>query len=254
VNESIYARPEPPRILLRPVLATIVLHVLLILAMTVNWQSAERTVKVKPMPKVINAKLVDLRQLQPEPAKKPAAKPVKKAAPKSTARPKPKPAAVKKPVRSEPKPAPTPKKAPAKPKVEPKPEPGLSEAELAAMAMNDISRALAEEEQQHAAATSGELTASYAALIQQTVMNYWSRPASARNGMQALLAIQLIPSGDVINVTVLESSGSTAFDRSAVNAVKKAASFPELQQLPKREFEKSFRRFRLLFRPEDLRY
>jgi colicin import membrane protein len=72
--------------------------------------------------------------------------------------------------------------------------------------------------------------------------------------MEALLAIQLIPSGDVISVTLLKSSGSTAFDRSALNAVEKAGSFPELQNLPSREFEKSFRRFRLLFRPEDLRY
>ena len=40
----------------------------------------------------------------------------------------------------------------------------------------------------------------------------------------------------------------------AVNAVEKAGSFPELSNLPTREFEKTFRRFRLLFRPEDLRY
>ena len=49
-------------------------------------------------------------------------------------------------------------------------------------------------------------------------------------------------------------SGNSAFDRSAINAVEKAGSFPELQNLPTREFEKTFRRFRLLFRPEDLRY
>jgi TonB family protein len=53
---------------------------------------------------------------------------------------------------------------------------------------------------------------------------------------------------------VLNSSGSAAFDRSAVNAVEKAGEFPQLQNLPPREFEKTFRRFRLLFRPEDLRY
>ena len=72
--------------------------------------------------------------------------------------------------------------------------------------------------------------------------------------MEALLEIQLIPTGDVLNVRVLKSSGNAAFDRSAMNAVQKASSFPELKQLPSREFEKNFRRFRLLFRPEDLRY
>jgi colicin import membrane protein len=98
------------------------------------------------------------------------------------------------------------------------------------------------------------MAASYAALIQRTVVNYWSRPPSARNGMEALLEVQLVPTGEIVNVTVLRSSGNTAFDRSAVNAVEKAGSFPELKNLPSREFEQTFRRFRLLFRPEDLRY
>ncbi len=113
---------------------------------------------------------------------------------------------------------------------------------------------MAEEAAESAAATAEEMTASYAALIQQTVVNYWSRPPSARNGMEALLSIQLIPTGEVVSVSVLKSSGNSAFDRSAINAVEKAGSFPELQNLPSREFEKTFRRFRLLFRPEDLRY
>ena len=85
----------------------------------------------------------------------------------------------------------------------------------------------------------------YDALIQQTVVNYWSRPPSARNGMEALLSIQLIPTGEVVSVSVLKSSGNGAFDRSAINAVEKAGSFPELKNLPPREFERTFRRFRL---------
>ena len=64
---------------------------------------------------------------------------------------------------------------------------------------------------------------------------------------------QQFPTGEVVSVSVLKSSGNGAFDRSAINAVEKAGSFPELQNLPSREFEKTFRRFRLLFRPEDLR-
>jgi colicin import membrane protein len=72
--------------------------------------------------------------------------------------------------------------------------------------------------------------------------------------MEAVLAIQLVPTGEIVSVSVLRSSGSVAFDRSAINAVEKAGSFPELRNLPPREFEQTFRRFQLLFRPEDLRY
>ena len=164
-------------------------------------------------------------------------------------KPKPKP----KPVASKPKPQakPAPKPEPVE---QPKPEPRLTEAELAALTRADLARALDEEEEFVAEATAEEMAASYAALIQQTVVNYWSRPPSARNGMEALLQIQLIPTGEVVSVSVLKSSGNGAFDRSAINAVEKAGSFPELKNLPPREFERTFRRFRLLFRPEDLRY
>ena len=98
------------------------------------------------------------------------------------------------------------------------------------------------------------MSASYAASIRDTVESYWSAPPSARNGMEALLAIQLVPTGELVSVSVLRSSGSAAFDRSALNAVEKAAAFPELRNLPRREFERRFRRFQLLFRPETLRY
>ena len=93
-----------------------------------------------------------------------------------------------------------------------------------------------------------------AAIIQRAVINRWTRPPSARNGMRAVLEIALVPTGDVVGVTVLESSGNVAFDRSAINAVEKSARFPEVRQLERVVFERDFRRFQLIFRPEDLRY
>ena len=52
------------------------------------------------------------------------------------------------------------------------------------------------------------------------------------------------------NVTLLEGSGNGAFDRSAEAAVHKARRF----EVPAESdiFERYFRRFTLLFRPEDL--
>ena len=259
-TSSIYAKPVVPRIVLRPALASVLLHALILVAMTANWADSTREViRVKPAPKVINARLVDASEFRPKPKPKPVApkpKPKPKAKPvaksKPVAKPKPKPAPVKpKPV-AKPKPAPKPVPPPAT--VEPEP-PRLSQEELAALTRADLARAVAEEEaQEQAAVTAQEMASSYAALIQQTVINYWSRPPSARNGMEVELSIQLIPTGEVVSVSVIKSSGNSAFDRSAQNAVEKAGSFPELQNLPAREFETNFRRFRLLFRPEDLRY
>ena len=254
-NSSIYAKPVTPRIILRPALASVLLHVLLLVFLTFNWMdSTPDVITVKPQPMVINARLVAASDLKPKTkpappkaAPKPKPKPVAKPKPKAAPKPKPKPVA-------KPKPAAKPAPEPAPVRAEPE-KPRLSRQELAELTRADLARAVAEEESAAAAAaTSAEMAASYAALIQQTVINYWSRPPSARNGMETELSIQLIPTGEVVSVSVIRSSGNSAFDRSAINAVEKAGSFPELQSLPAREFEKTFRRFRLLFRPEDLRY
>ena len=251
-SDSIYAKPVAPRIILRPALASLVLHVILVAALTVNWVSSEpEVVKVKPAPKVINARLVDVSEFQPKPKPKPKAKP--KPRPKVAAKPKPKPKPVAKP---KPKPVvKTPAKPAPKPKAQPKPEPRITEQELAAITRADLARAMEQEDEVlEATATAQEMVSSYTALIAQTVINYWSRPPSARNGMEAELRLQLVPTGDVVSVTLIRGSGNAAFDNSAINAVKKAGSFPELQNLPSKDFENNFRRFRLLFKPEDLRY
>ncbi len=251
MNASVYAKPVMPRIVLRPALATVLLHALLIYLLTLNISFGEPdVVRVKPAPKVINATLVDVSQIRkPEPVKKPPPKkPVAK-------KPVPKPPPVKKAVPKKPAPKKVEQPKTEVKKAEPraevaKPEPRVTAAELAALAQAELNDAIAAEQ----SATAEQMTASYAALIQQTVIGYWSRPPSARNGMETLLQVQLVPTGEVVSVTVLRGSGNSAFDASAVNAVKKAGAFPELQNLPNAEFERTFRRFRLLFKPEDLRY
>ncbi|MBX2809714.1 MAG: cell envelope integrity protein TolA [Cellvibrionaceae bacterium] len=97
------------------------------------------------------------------------------------------------------------------------------------------------------------LKQSYSALIEQRIVNVWSRPPSARNDMTVILKIQLVPTGEVVDVAITTSSGNSAFDRSAVQAVKKAHQFPELKKMPSRLFESQFRSLSLAFSPQDLR-
>ena len=261
MNTSIYAKPVMPRIVLRPALATALLHGLLIYLLTANWTSMERErIRIKPAPNVINARLVDAAELQPKP--KPAPPKPKPELPKPKPEPpKPKPEPPKpKPEPPKPKPEPPkPKQVVPKPRPEPPkppPEPAKPTPQQQSR-LDALVRVAAEElspSQAEATATADEMSASFVALIQRTVVNYWSRPPSARNGMECELVVQLVPTGEVVSVTVVRSSGNAAFDNSAVNAVQKAGAFPELQKLPSGEFEKTFRRFRLLFKPEDLRY
>ncbi len=121
---------------------------------------------------------------------------------------------------------------------------------LAELAQNSFAQALAEEASELAADQDLSAAQSFRFGIYQRVVANWSRPPSARNGMQARLLVELIPTGAVVGVTVVESSGNSAFDRSAEAAVRKARAFdvPREPDL----FERHFRRFSLLFIPEDL--
>jgi len=94
---------------------------------------------------------------------------------------------------------------------------------------------------------------SYASKFRQRVEQNWSRPPSARTGMRCVLSIQLVPTGRIVNVGVIESSGNSAFDRSAIQAVKKVETFPEVKEMSTEVFERYYRSFKLLFDPQDLR-
>ena len=228
-----------------PLAVTLLLHGLIVAVLTLRL-SAPVTIEARaPKAVAVQAVLVSADTLKPKPT------PQSKATPKPKPKPKPKET---KPTQVVPKPQET-----VQPKVQPAPvqeepsKPKLSERDLAEQALKDISAALASEQIAQQGAE-GSLTDTVAAVIRQAVIARWTRPPSARNGMVAVLEIALVPTGDVVGVSVIESSGNVAFDRSAINAVEKAARFPEVKELERATFERDFRRFQLIFRPEDLRY
>ena len=100
------------------------------------------------------------------------------------------------------------------------------------------------------AVTNDEQILAYIGQVQRDIVSRWSRPPSARNGMEAVLRVRLVPTGEVVDVGVEQSSGNEAFDRSALLAVERSARF-QVPSDPKL-FENNFRSFTVLFRPEDL--
>lgn len=170
------------------------------------------------------------------------------------ARPKPVPPAPKPlPKRQEAKPLPQepePEEEPPPPEPEPEPptpEPAFDEDRLLDQALD---LAITREAAELAASELDEIAMSYHMGIYQRMVDNWSRPASARNGMRTDLIVHLIPTGDVANVTLVRSSGDLAFDRSAEQAVRRAGRFdvPADRQL----FESHFRALPVIFSPQDL--
>jgi len=117
----------------------------------------------------------------------------------------------------------------------------------------DLASALAKEEDFIEAASDDQLTAGYVDYISARIESNWSRPPSARRGMEVILEIQLVPTGRVAGVAIVKSSGNSAFDRAAEQAVYKVGQFDQLKGMDPGLFERNFRRLRLVFKPEDLR-
>ena len=129
-------------------------------------------------------------------------------------------------------------------------EPVLNKQLLADLSKTGFESTLQQEAMALNESTSRQIASSFQAKIYNQVRNNWSRPPSARNGMQTKLLVELIPTGEVMSVSIIESSGVLAFDRSAEQAIKRSGKFevPDNNQL----FEEYFRRFYFLFKPEDL--
>ena len=92
----------------------------------------------------------------------------------------------------------------------------------------------------------------YSELLRSLFAQNWNRPPSARNNMTAVVQLALSPYGDLLEVRLLEGSGNDAYDRSVIQAVQRAAPFPELKKLERRVFNEHFKRINFKFRPEDL--
>jgi colicin import membrane protein len=228
-----------------PAFFAVLVHLLFGLAMEGGWTSTSPVMTAQPQ--VIQASLVSLtkpikRQAQPKPKPKPKSEPI--AAPKPQPAPNPEPI-----VSSEP---PAERQEPSDPEPsDPEPSREVRLAELQKELMAGL------DELPDAEGGDGseiDEVQQVASLMQARIAQNWRRPPSARNGMEALLIISLVPTGEVVGISISQGSGSNAFDQSAIAAVERVGQFPEVTVLPISDFEQYFRRFPLRFKPEDLRY
>ena len=224
-----------------PAFVAVLVHLLFGLAMEGGWMSTSPIMTAQPQ--VIQASLVSLtkpikRQAQPKPKSEPVA------APKPQPAPNPEPIVSSEPPAERPEPS---DPEPSDP--EPSREVRLAELQKELMAGLD----------ELPDAEGGDVSEideiqQVASLMQARIAQNWRRPPSARNGMEALLIISLVPTGEVVGISISQGSGSNAFDQSAIAAVERVGQFPEVTVLPISDFEQYFRRFPLRFKPEDLRY
>jgi colicin import membrane protein len=227
-----------------PLVLALGVHALVAASLWVGWRPDIASSPIVK-PKLVIAELIVLQAPKPKPRPRAQPKPVTAAKPEPRIEPKP-----------EPKPQPREdlraKERAAQLAAERARQTADAERQqrLAELANSSFDLALAEESEVLSGDEEELIARSFAQGIYELIVANWSRPPSARNGMQTRLIVELVPTGDVVSVTVVLSSGSEAFDRSAEQAVRKVGKFdvPRDSAL----FEEYFRRFPVLFRPEDL--
>lgn len=216
------------------VLLAVCLHALLAVFLLRIPSDTQKNTFIQP--KSIKASLVQYEKPKPKPAKQA----IKKVEPKK-AEPK---TSIAKKKKTEVKKAETKKKVEEKIVAPPKDTSTLDDA-LDELLTDDANQLQAEEDLNQ--------VQRYSLAVENQVYRRWSRPPSARKDMTVLLAIRLLPSGDIVSAIVREGSGNSAFDRSAVSAVKRVERFEFVREMESRLFETYFREFEMRFSPQDLR-
>jgi colicin import membrane protein len=88
----------------------------------------------------------------------------------------------------------------------------------------------------------------YVQHIRAKVQRSWIRPPATGSNLACTVTVRLIPSGDVVDVGVVRSSGNQVFDQSVKNAVLKASPLP---MPPDPEVMEQFRTISFEFRPDN---
>ena len=229
-----------------PLALALLVHVAAAAMLLQGWSPAPKIADVIK-PQVVKASLIVMQAPANPAAPAPKAKP-KPAPVTPKAKKAPKPAATKQPSTADKAKAAAARKKAAE--AEAAERRRLQLAALGNMADAALEQSLERESVSLLRDEEAQIAQSYRAEIYELVRQNWSRPPSARNGMSAKLLVELIPTGEVVGVSVVEGSGNTAFDRSAEQAVRRSGRFevPDDNAV----FERHFRRFYFLFQPEDL--
>ena len=86
------------------------------------------------------------------------------------------------------------------------------------------------------------------AIIQERISSIWIKPNSLSESLIAKVLINLAPSGEILNFSLIEPSSNNSFNESILTAMNKMTFFEEVLSLERKVFEQNFRNFNLVFK------
>ena len=98
--------------------------------------------------------------------------------------------------------------------------------EKARQRQKELAAQLAAEEKARANEIAKREIDKYQVLIRQKIERNWLKPPGELKALVTIVEVRLIPGGDVVDVSVVRTSGNLVYDRSAERAVRKASPLP----------------------------
>jgi TonB family protein len=117
-----------------------------------------------------------------------------------------------------------------------------------ALIESSITNLLSEEAEVEVSKEQQEI-AMYAQRIISTIEDAWMKPRNIPENLVANLRLKIRPSGRIIGVDLIKSSGNIRFDNSALQAVRRVEKFNFFNSIPKTLFEKEFQVISISFNP-----
>ncbi len=244
MTEAPAAPRKPPGKRISFVLA-VLMHVLLVIFLIygISWRTDP--------PDVVQVELVSAVPPAPTSAPVPEPRPEPKPEPKPEPPPKPPP---KPEIAQKEKPKPKPEPKPEPKPVPPKPEPDPFQEQLKREAdqlekLKAVKAATQEHEnmkaQQASAAQASDMS-KYIAAISGKVRGNLVMPPDIRGNPEAIFEVTQLPSGEVLNVRLVKTSGHPAYDAATERAIRKSSPLPKPAKT-----ELFSRTLELKFRPQD---
>jgi len=90
----------------------------------------------------------------------------------------------------------------------------------------------------------------FSSMIQDQIREVWKKPLITE-GLVVEIELELLPTGEISDSNVIKTSGNENFDMSALSAITRLGKFENIS-MPSKLFDKNFRKFTLVFSPENL--
>tara|TARA_Y100000589_G_scaffold117132_1_gene110990 strand:+ start:2441 stop:3034 length:594 start_codon:yes stop_codon:yes gene_type:complete len=126
----------------------------------------------------------------------------------------------------------------------------IAETKLKQKQIENLDKYLAEEALQKKILENIDIVEQISSKVIKDIEELWIKPNNSKKGMFADFSLSLSRSGLIDDIELVQSSGNKAFDRAALNAIRKYKQVRYINTINDEEYRIYFSKFTLRFKPE----